>query len=383
MATPTLRYVKPTGNEPTHLEPEPVVIHGIPDGGDGNQGPAGPAGKSAYQVWLEEGHSGTEAEFLTWLEGPKGERGERGFQGDKGDPGDRGLKGDTGDKGDKGDPGTAGSKGDKGDPGAKGETGRPGTPDVFVATPEDLPDDLPDEAIGQLWVTELHGHLHLWRGVNAGKWLDMGQYTGTPGRDGDPGPKGDRGDPGTPGLKGDTGPKGEKGDAGERGLKGDKGDPGEPGKLIPTGGAAGYILAKRTQTDHDMEWVPNDHRIPIVSDGTLVPRGTKLSLVMNNIKISLVSTTDLVHGLEISTVSGEEIVDFRFGGHYDGAGTENYTMDGEVLTTAPVMRDSVILNGSRNPNEFWLRENGRIWRGHTFVSGRNAERASIWAQRIL
>lgn len=33
MATPTLRYVKPTGNEPTHLEPEPVIIHDLPTGG--------------------------------------------------------------------------------------------------------------------------------------------------------------------------------------------------------------------------------------------------------------------------------------------------------------------------------------------------------------
>lgn len=33
MATPTLRYVAPTGNEPTHLEPEPVIIHDLPTGG--------------------------------------------------------------------------------------------------------------------------------------------------------------------------------------------------------------------------------------------------------------------------------------------------------------------------------------------------------------
>lgn len=35
MATPNLRYVKPTGSEPTHLEPEPVVIYDLPTGGEG------------------------------------------------------------------------------------------------------------------------------------------------------------------------------------------------------------------------------------------------------------------------------------------------------------------------------------------------------------
>ena len=47
-------------------------------------GAQGPAGKTAYQVWLEEGHTGSESDFFSFLKGAKG---------DKGDQGDRGLPG--------------------------------------------------------------------------------------------------------------------------------------------------------------------------------------------------------------------------------------------------------------------------------------------------
>lgn len=47
----------------------------------------------------------------------KGEKGDPGPQGPKGDKGDPGTPGVKGDKGDKGDPGTPGVKGDKGEPG--------------------------------------------------------------------------------------------------------------------------------------------------------------------------------------------------------------------------------------------------------------------------
>lgn len=38
---------------------------------DPNDLPPGPAGKSAYEVWLQNGHVGSEEDFLTWLrDGP-------------------------------------------------------------------------------------------------------------------------------------------------------------------------------------------------------------------------------------------------------------------------------------------------------------------------
>ena len=75
------------------------------------------------------------------------------------------------------------------------------------------------------------------------------------------GPQGVRGDDGTKGDKGDKGDDGEQGlqgvpgVAGAAGPKGDKGDKGDPGQGIPTGGASGQILSKRTNDDYDTEWI--------------------------------------------------------------------------------------------------------------------------------
>ncbi len=41
-------------------------------GSAGSDGQDGTIGKSAYQVWLDEGHSGTEADFLDWIKGESG-----------------------------------------------------------------------------------------------------------------------------------------------------------------------------------------------------------------------------------------------------------------------------------------------------------------------
>ncbi len=46
------------------------------DGADGSGG--GTAGKSAYQIWLDLGNTGTEADFIASLKGPPGEDGEDG-----------------------------------------------------------------------------------------------------------------------------------------------------------------------------------------------------------------------------------------------------------------------------------------------------------------
>ena len=59
-------------------QPQTVVV------AVGQQGPPGPDGKTAYQVWLEEGHTGSESDFFAFLKGVKG---------DKGGQGDRGLPG--------------------------------------------------------------------------------------------------------------------------------------------------------------------------------------------------------------------------------------------------------------------------------------------------
>ena len=49
------------------------------------RGTAGTDGKSAFEVWLDQGNTGTEADFFLSLTGPKGEIGEKGERGEKGD----------------------------------------------------------------------------------------------------------------------------------------------------------------------------------------------------------------------------------------------------------------------------------------------------------
>lgn len=54
---------------------------------DASEGPPGPKGDSAYEVWLSEGNSGSETDFLASLEGPKGDDGDEGPPGPPGDDG--------------------------------------------------------------------------------------------------------------------------------------------------------------------------------------------------------------------------------------------------------------------------------------------------------
>ena len=53
-------------------------------------GPAGEPGASAYQIWLNDGNSGTETDFLADLVGPAGDPGPQGETGPQGDPGETG-----------------------------------------------------------------------------------------------------------------------------------------------------------------------------------------------------------------------------------------------------------------------------------------------------
>ena len=54
------------------------------DGANGTNGQDGIDGKSAYQIWLDNGNTGTEADFLTWLKGKDGANGQDGANGKDG-----------------------------------------------------------------------------------------------------------------------------------------------------------------------------------------------------------------------------------------------------------------------------------------------------------
>lgn len=81
----------------------------------------GADGASAYEIAVENGYTGTEAEWLSSLKGEKGDAGEQGIQGIQGE------KGDTGEQGLQGLQGIQGEKGEKGDTGAAGKDGMNGT----------------------------------------------------------------------------------------------------------------------------------------------------------------------------------------------------------------------------------------------------------------
>ena len=66
------------------------------DGTNGKNGTNGQDGKSAYQIWLDNGHSGTEQDFLSWLKGEKGDQGQQGTPGQNGANGQDGQNGKDG-----------------------------------------------------------------------------------------------------------------------------------------------------------------------------------------------------------------------------------------------------------------------------------------------
>ncbi|MFM2161957.1 MAG: hypothetical protein RLZZ383_1469, partial [Pseudomonadota bacterium] len=56
----------------------------------------GPAGASAYDIWLADGHTGTESDFLAWLRGADGSPGAAGADGGPGAAGAAGADGAAG-----------------------------------------------------------------------------------------------------------------------------------------------------------------------------------------------------------------------------------------------------------------------------------------------
>ena len=97
-----------------------VRVRSIIEQSGGAKGDKGDDGKSAYEIAVEHGFSGTEAEWLASLKGEQGVQGLQGVPGEKGDTGEKGEKGDTGAQGEKGE---KGDKGDRGEPGANGADG--------------------------------------------------------------------------------------------------------------------------------------------------------------------------------------------------------------------------------------------------------------------
>ncbi len=240
----------------------------LEENGGGSGGAAGQDGKSAYELWLENGNTGTITEFLESLKGKDGTPADlsdyytkeevnnkvssndytatdkekvdkliitgsgakyltndgsyKEIQGGIGQDGksayqiaqDNGFVGTETEwlaslKGEDGPPGPQGVQGIQGEQGATGPKGDQGLKgDSGIQGPQGPPGQAGEQGI-----------------------------QGPPGSKGDVGPKGDigpqgiQGPVGPKGDKGDTGEKGEQGIQGPQGLKGDKGEKGSKGDI--------------------------------------------------------------------------------------------------------------------------------------------------------
>ena len=119
-------------------------------GEKGDQGDPGADGKSAYQVAVDDGFVGTEAQWLLSLVGQQGPQGPQGAQGETGPQGLQGVPGEIGPQGPQGAQGIQGVQGPQGAPGVGGVDGRgivsmvrtngtgvPGTTDTYTITYSD------------------------------------------------------------------------------------------------------------------------------------------------------------------------------------------------------------------------------------------------------
>ena len=241
-------------------------------------GAQGIQGLSAYQVAVQHGFEGTEAEWLISLKGEKGEtgpkgdkgdtgekgatgergpqglQGERGLQGVQGEQGEPGIQGPIGPKGEKGDQGERGPQGPQGQIGPQGPKGDTGS-GLNIKGELDSESQLPQEGVsGDAWL--IAGNLYVYVGENGNvesnpKWSNVGSIQGPAGPTG---PKGEQGEPGPKGEPGDNGAPGIQGPKGDPGEKGEKGDPGSDASVTKQN-VESVLTGDITSHNHDSRYI--------------------------------------------------------------------------------------------------------------------------------
>lgn len=244
-------------------------------------GAQGIQGLSAYQVAVQHGFEGTEAEWLISLKGEKGEtgpkgdkgntgekgdtgergpqglQGERGLQGIQGEQGEQGIQGPVGPKGEKGDQGERGPQGPQGQIGPQGPKGDTGS-GLNIKGELDSESQLPQEGVsGDAWL--ISGNLYVYVGENGNvesnpKWSNVGSIQGPAGPQGSVGPKGEQGEPGPKGEPGADGIPGAQGPKGDPGEKGEKGDPGSDASVTKQNVEA-VLTGDITSHNHDSRYI--------------------------------------------------------------------------------------------------------------------------------
>ncbi|RWW99938.1 hypothetical protein [Flavobacterium cerinum] len=185
-------------------------IQGVP-GIQGTAGVSGTNGISAYQVWLANGGSGTETDFINFLKGAQGIQGFQGVAGPIGPQGMVGVTGATGPEGQQGTPGISGPQGVAGAVGATGAAGIDGTNGISAY---------------QVWLAN----------GGSGTETDFINFLkGVQGIQGIAGPIGPQGMIGATGTIGLTGATGLTGPQGIQGIQGVAGPIGPQGMIGATG----------------------------------------------------------------------------------------------------------------------------------------------------
>lgn len=215
-----------------------------PQGEQGIQGPqgeTGATGDSAYDIWIAEGHVGTESDFLASLvgaTGPQGPQGIQGVQGEQGPQGETGAQGPQGETGPQGPKGETGPQGPKGETGAQGEQGPVGPTGATGPQGEQGIQGIqgPQGETGatgasayEIWIAEGHS------GSEADFLASLVGPQGATGPQGPAGADGAKGETGEQGPKGETGPQGIQGETGPQGPQGETGPEGPQGPTGPTG----------------------------------------------------------------------------------------------------------------------------------------------------
>lgn len=244
-------------------------------------GAQGIQGLSAYQVAVQHGFEGTEAEWLISLKGEKGEtgpkgdkgdtgekgatgergpqglQGERGLQGVQGEKGEQGIQGPVGPKGEQGEQGIQGIQGPQGEPGPQGPKGDTGS-GLNIKGELDSESQLPQEGVsGDAWL--IAGNLYVYVGENGNvesnpKWSNVGSIQGPAGPQGPVGPKGEQGEPGPKGEPGADGAPGAQGPKGDPGEKGEKGDPGSDASVTKQN-VESVLTGDITSHNHDSRYI--------------------------------------------------------------------------------------------------------------------------------
>ena len=142
--------LKVSGLPKAELTPQQVgeaalQVDGTVVGVPGPRGEKGDDGKSAYEIAVDNGFSGTEAEWLLSLKGQKGETGATGPQGPQGETGATGATGATGPQGPRG------PQGPQGETGATGATGAAGASAYQIAVANGF------QGTEEEWLESLHG----------------------------------------------------------------------------------------------------------------------------------------------------------------------------------------------------------------------------------